>query len=1225
MARKSIKGYAEKNYYDNTRFNGGIVATNDPLNEGYFKHLVNFDITDTGMSITPRKGFLTTTLKGSLTNEEESIETQILNNRTIYFYDESLGEYIFLDLLNSSNSEHRAWRVGFNSITNFITDCVHISNVDIEDIKSILNYTDSWTLRKIYPVNTLQAIRVVDENLVTSYVIKVYYEDVVEGNPTNNYLWLKLFYRNNKTTYGDTTYEGDTLVVSYLDTEDIVNFVDPTQRNISSHQSIIPNPIRDIYTNDKKPDGHINQLPMIYVKDTNGNYIINSIKNNIEGSTIIPSYFLDEPDENFIWVYTYDITSYNNVGNNSITHTGAVYNLETNNIVIQQPIAYVNYFTDMYKYGKSIYWVNDSNIDQYKSYIQDLYFATDDVYNTYDTSNTLIIYMVPKCYVGMTHTVNSVEYTIGSCTIMPNINIDTETEEERKNPLPEFLWMLGIHNVKIIGEVPDDEKYIKYYQKHWDTYNMWSPKYTVINRNKVTELQSSKYMNKPYTNLCDQESIESIFNNYKDTHEFYLVPFKDIINNYNLVDDVGYYNIFQTALNSPIIAFNNRGISSENLLKELANTTYNNIILNPFYSSTYVHACEYDLTRFHMNSNKKDIFKLFPNSYEQGGGYYLYTKFPPVDYNPVEINYETYKSSTLPGKFSNFSNYFYAHSRYDLFFKIYEGDTYKSDYIISAMPVIPYNYVQDNYHIRLTFRSFESESLFSIKDNLLSATLDNDNTVYKRLKSLGYFDKGLIISFYIMHIPTKEYVESNPWLTYNINYTRDYFLNTTSLIQSKLVTISEVSDIYVDKLFDEPDAIMQSSNYLTFDSMLGNHLVVYKDNKVYISKEGMPHYFTQDYMKEYPEPVVKVIQYKDMLLVFTTQNLYALYLYEDTTTVTTTDSEGNPKTVQQKVLKFATLPVLYNLLTNEKYKDAIQVYNQMVLFYSSDGQMFLIKPTAAIDSNTRFSIQYFNKSANDILLNYKDYIQDRLELYGMDYRIDDVDIKVSASINHIKIFYNAYYIKEDNTKEYTITYVLVYDVLNNRYYSYDTLSFAKINSLHYIPDSEMYITEYNKNLYFTIPYATPNTEDNNVDIAYYNNFSPYPINTEIDTGTINLNNHLKKRFKDLHVIYKNLNANNLEFKLETFVDDTPIVTYVDSNLEIKDITNTLVVTEVNKVTQLIENTALFNFMDYSSNKIITHKSNIISKGKTIRIRMNFSSKGKYKIQGYGLIYKEHTV
>ena len=43
------------------------------------------------------------------------------------------------------------------------------------------------------------------------------------------------------------------------------------------------------------------------------------------------------------------------------------------------------------------------------------------------------------------------------------------------------------------------------------------------------------------------------------------------------------------------------------------------------------------------------------------------------------------------------------------------------------------------------------------------------------------------------------------------------------------------------------------------------------------------------------------------------------------------------------------------------------------------------------------------------------------------------------------------------------------------------------------------------------------------------------------------------------------------------------------------------------------------------NKIITHKTNIVSKGKTIRIKMKYRSKGKYKIQGFGLIYKEHTV
>jgi hypothetical protein len=164
--------------------------------------------------------------------------------------------------------------------------------------------------------------------------------------------------------------------------------------------------------------------------------------------------------------------------------------------------------------------------------------------------------------------------------------------------------------------------------------------------------------------------------------------------------------------------------------------------------------------------------------------------------------------------------------------------------------------------------------------------------------------------------------------------------------------------------------------------------------------------------------------------------------------------------------------------------------------------------------------------------------------------------------------------------------------------------------------------------------------DNNADIACYNNFSPSAINTEIDTGTINLNNHLKKRFKDLRVIYKNLNANEVEFSLDTYVDDIPIMTHIESNLEIRNITghNTLVTLDTNKVTQLINkldeailkeqlitNNALFNFTDYTSNKIITHKSNIISKGKTIRIKMNFTSKGKYKIQGFGIIYKEHTV
>ena len=353
------------------------------------------------------------------------------------------------------------------------------------------------------------------------------------------------------------------------------------------------------------------------------------------------------------------------------------------------------------------------------------------------------------------------------------------------------------------------------------------------------------------------------------------------------------------------------------------------------------------------------------------------------------------------------------------------------------------------------------------------ALFDMDKLSYFSKEYLGklnkdkFFDTGLLINFYIALTPAST----------DKVITREALLNSTNLYVSRqLIKTTGIPSTYIETInTGEPELIAGANNSLVFNSVLGDHLVLYTGNKVFISKEGKPYYYTQGYMQEFPEPVVKVIQYKDMLLVFSTQNLYAIYLYEDTTTVLNgTDDEGNPQYAQQKVLRFAKLPVLYNLLVNEKYKDAIQVYNQMVLFYSSDGQMFLIKPTAAIDSNSRFSIQYFNKSANDILLNYKEYMQERLNSYNIDKVIEDVDIKVSASINYIKVFYSAKDI---------MTYILVYDVLNNRYYTYDTLSFRYVNSLHYIPDGEMYLTEAHDNLYFTTLYHRINDIDNNVDVA----------------------------------------------------------------------------------------------------------------------------------------------
>ena len=1025
MARKSIKGYAEKNYYDNTRFNGGIVATNDPLNEGYFKHLVNFDITDTGMSITPRKGFLTTTVNAATyyndidisfdivyddgddtifdigfnnpehckyvcnhykyysidtvhaflrlthtdvtleydihydvtiseghiiftANNESSAEvptmfktfsilelnTGIINttlltiqgyviefsmgntiaraltystaidtisNQTIYFYDESLGEYVFLDLLNSSNSAFRAWRVGFDDITNFITDCVHINNVDITDINNILNYKDSWTLRKIHPVSTLQAIRVVDENLVTSYVIKVYYEDIVEGNPTNNYLWLKLFYRKNKTTYGDTTYEGDTLVVSYLDTEDIVDFVDITQRNIASHQSVIPNPMQVIYTNDTKPDGHINQLPMVYIKNTKGDYLINSTR-YIHNLSVVPNYYIVEAPDNYVWAYAYDVLSTNKdlvLIDTAAVHRSNIYNLKTNEIILEDNIdVYGKYYKKMLEYGESYNKLDSLSNKEYISYVSSLNFRINDE-SLYDDENTLIVYVLPK-YANKNPSTGEDMYT---CNIMP------KTEEDS-----EILWMLGLHNVKIIGDVSEYLTYIQEYKNLWEEHHMWQPKYTIY-RKFDTSLPSGLGKNEAIHIPKDVDELYEILSTYKDTHTFKIKPLKDVT--LDLINDFdptkGYDSIFQTALNSSIIAFKDQGLDLEELWKYIIrNTNYNRILIRPYTTVSKVEACTSDFTKHHAKYNKKDIFKLFPDSFVEdsdntrGGIYYLYTDSQWY-YNisePTIINYEEYLEDiavTDYPEWRTFVNYFYdVASDYNTFFKTsieYNNDT---DYYteVSSLPILTSDVVNviradgvEVYSIDLKRTSHEYSSLFKYIGNELIATLDDSNETYKMLDSFNYFSEGFNIVFYLMCIPTKEYVNNNSYLSGIIDYNRETFISTYSLSNSRsIITSTDIPNVYTPVLVNDSNAIMESYNYLTFDSMLGNHLVVYKDNKVYISKEGMPHYFTQDYMKEYPEPVVKVIQYKDMLLVFTSQNLYALYLYEDVTTVTTTKS-----------------------------------------------------------------------------------------------------------------------------------------------------------------------------------------------------------------------------------------------------------------------------------------------------------------------------------------------
>jgi hypothetical protein len=306
----------------------------------------------------------------------------------------------------------------------------------------------------------------------------------------------------------------------------------------------------------------------------------------------------------------------------------------------------------------------------------------------------------------------------------------------------------------------------------------------------------------------------------------------------------------------------------------------------------------------------------------------------------------------------------------------------------------------------------------------------------------------------------------------------------------------------------------------------------------------------------------------------------------------------------------------------------------------------MIRPSTTIDDQTRFSIQYFNKSANDILENYHVYINERLESYGINTRVEKNDVKIKAlvSINYIKMFY---YVPG------YITYILIYDVLNNRYYVYDTVSFTSIYDKWFVESGELYVTENKNNIFITVPYKELNTRDNYVDLSVVNNFKKEAVNCLIDTGNLNLNNHLHKRFKDLHVTFKNLNSSNILFNLETDIDEIIVKPFYDMQLKVKDVDgisyfipvkklnqNDLIeLVDVNQISEVASSAAryslinnlfennnlLMDFSNYTSSKLLTHRTSILGLGKVFRLKLQFISKGLYKLQNFGIIYKERRI
>ena len=1199
MSRKSIKGYAEKNYYDNTRFNGGILTSGDPLNEGYFNHLVNFDITDTGQSLVPRKGLFTTTFK-----YEDNILT-FNKKSTIYFFDANIGKYIFIDFSQIYNSAYLyAFKIdmSIDVSTNYIDGTSLIQNIDYSDLPA-----DVYD--KLYNIKLYKNIAypIIDENGITKYVVKVELQTSKGYEP----YWLTFNYREKKNTQYPTD---DTLIISYLNTDNEVTYLESKDRNIASKEPWVPASMQNHYSIGNIPDGHINTLNKLYtVQD--GKYLINEIKSSHDQGLpelrIIPNFNIADTDDNYEWMYTYDITSTaktNYWTNEPYIHRGAMYRVSDNT---QADITYFeDSFLDSYEkaYDKKSEKYKNFNIIKYEKtkayekFMQSLTLTNLGI-STY--KDKYLLYAVPD--------------PDGLSDI--DLNIDSINSSTLGNYLFDFdstiRALFGTVTITLPEAPAEGEDYWKNVRSKVDTRNK------LLEENKsIFCNDNTKYID--YSGGRIDDSIHSTLLYLNSLgFKFYKIKVDDLVD-YFSDSNLGFHRYMQTSFNNKAFAIpkDSKLLSAEDIIYSMQAT---DSYLLKIYSTASSIKLSSVYNNEHVLNDQKDFIKFFPNV-RKNTDYYIYTDryTSKPSLTNLDLSEESV-SGSLDADVRVQLRMFESNDMYNSMFKF--NLTYFSDVPImydgSLLPLLPisstYIYLRQ---LKQDYVYIEEKSLFSreSKEEPLIAHFSDTNTTYKYLKNKGFFSQGLILTFYLMYIPKEEYYTNN--FLFDFKYEREVFINHAYIQSCQLVTVESEPTTIVVTLEDEPKDIAYPKDYLVFNSSLGDHLVVYTGNKVYISKESIPYYFRYDYVHDFPETIIKVIQYKDMLLVFTKHDLYSIYIYETVNLVENgLDSEGNPSHVQQTVYNFAKLPVLYNLMVDEKYKDAIQVYNQMILFYSSDGQLFLIKPTAAIDNDTRFSLQFINKAANDILLNYKQYMKKRLEQYMMEHEncstqeIQDVEIKVQVSINYIKIYYIAPNI---------MTYILIYDILNNRYTVYDTLS---INNINYL-SNDFSITEYRDKLYVTQFYVVPYQENNNVDMAIYNNFNPESINCEIDTGVLNLNNHLKKRFKDLRIFYKNISANDVLFNSEVFLDDVPIKIQIEPTLEVRDISNTnnlIVLDEINTQNLLDQNTALFNFLDYSSNKIITQKNNIVCKGKTIRFILYFDSKGKYKVQGYGIIYKEHTV
>lgn len=1239
MARRAVQGYTEKSFYDFTRFLG-MIATQDPLEEGYFRHLVNFDISDTGQSVTPREGFITTSLVEIVNGVKRYIN---LSNKTIYFKEPNVGLYIALDLKNFKAYLFNLSR--YNIADRTIPIEKEIENFDWEDVSDFLranveDYQSSYEAQTTF--NNGDIIMFVQS---TTDGGQVPGEDDPNFDPTNAVLIL--YYQYYNKTYTVITPDENT-VIDFGVLRPCVParlFYDPSQ-NPEDFNYILAYILNSDEYKDYR-DKNIVRRELIYagIDLYNGLNIGHIFSRDLVRKTLIKMSYkhpVSSVKYPFILeiVYRENEVTVGDIGFAANTLVFSAVNLEEHTSLFtderniaastsiipnpmqrlltieDRPDGHTNvvgpflYVSDTFNkkyYMNSVYPAADYNIRPHFD-LGPAYMTLSSEFNNkdkwayrFDITSMDTTKISDINFIGESSSIfRSPWLTYNGPSVKPTLVFPTEfasdfdNEDLTKRHYKKNRYIINIFPKKVgsydaSGGTPD---YVSKTSIGVFLEDVNSGAYIKTEQGPAGELWLIE-VNKVLAKVTDKKTFYKCITDLNDLCEFYVVDLQtekieDTVSEYN--KQWMYGDLFPTS-----------DVDLEGVYKD---GSANIKIMFPQGDAELITQTNF-YPVIYSSSGLLEILKAEDDILTGSNG-------AALAIYPYRIEL---KSIGMPGIDSTNVTVFLDRSYYNEVATVADKISFKPNAL---------DFSDDD--------TFVASRFYDVKEGVYSVGTSLDRL--KQIPALvNFFKHGVSITFYIRPYAPEELLEEGDSKGYKTlqmlknSWSLSSYTSRTPVLTYGYDNLSVVEMDLINEV--DPIQIRNAKNFISFKD---EFLVVWTENILYISEPGKYNDFKEKGKKEFGERILKVLPFKEILLVFTTQHLYAVSLFEQ---IVLTEAPQAKEGEQQKpaeevsVFHWVKNTVLYNILTKEKYIDAIQVFNQMVLFYSEDGQLYFIKPSTQIDDNTRFSLQYFNKGANDILKNYHLYINERLVTYGIEQEVtkDDVQIKSLISVNFIKIIY---YVPN------LITYILIYDVINNRFYVQDSTSFNDVQDKLFVDSGDAFITAHNLQSYITVPYTELNEEDNNYDMSIVDNFSKVPIYTLIDTGNLNLNNHLYKRFRDLKMSIKNISTTEILFNLETTLDDVIAHTFYSPKLEIQDIDGVPYFLPVvspdsrELIGELYKdsfaNNSIFMLLNRKTvSRLVTYVSSILGMGKVISIKLQFISKGKYKVQSFGIVYKERRV